>query len=73
MARDFVPTFTQGATLARSEMSGKDVWVGWLHDGRRLQQFAPRSTRDRALQDAAQHRERLMNPEMPDKVWRPDA
>lgn len=60
-----------GASVTKSEMSGKEVWVGWVHDGRRLTQLNPRVTRQAALDDALAHKERLLKPEMPTKVWTP--
>ena len=54
-----------GATLdQRTKM-----WVGWLHDGRRLMTLPHRGTRERAMIDAQNHKQRLLHPPVPKKIW----
>lgn len=45
------------------------LWIGSLWDGEHLHTFEPRRTRDRALQDAWQHRERILNPQEATQLW----
>lgn len=46
-----------------------NMWVGWVNDGRRMMYLPHRGTRERALTDARNHKQRLMHPPVPKRIW----
>lgn len=57
------------ATYGAQWSATLERWVGWLHNGHFTTHFDPRTTRERAMQDARDHMERLYSPQRAEKRW----
>ncbi len=58
---DYIVTAQYSPTL--------ELWIGHLWDGEHMHVFDPRSTREKALNDARMHKERILHPQEATKVW----